>query len=216
MIPRIFQQFTYWPTYLALRILFDYKIEGWENIRGLEEKGVIFASNHASYIDGPICAASMPRESLLPKRFFPVRFIIVDEYYRWNNPFPFPFSIFSAAYVRINGSVPVTRGLNNLQENLAKAVEIVKKGEKLWIFPEGKFTKDGRLQPGKKGVAYLHQETKAPIVPVGIIGNYKILSFKSLFSKNRLKIRIGKPIYSLDSDLEKGVQTIMSEIARLL
>lgn len=51
-IPKLFQQLTYWPTYSLFRVLFDYKVEGLDNLRGLEGKGVIFASGRLqTYMD---------------------------------------------------------------------------------------------------------------------------------------------------------------------
>jgi 1-acyl-sn-glycerol-3-phosphate acyltransferase len=219
MVAKIVQQFTYWPIYLTFKILCRYKIEGQENLKGLEDKPVIFASNHASYIDGPICAAAMPREGLVPKSFFPVRFLAAKEYYEFRNPknFPFPISLFTTAYVRINGCVPVERGgMKSLEEKLGAAVRALKEEKiKLWIYPEGRITRDGNLQSGKAGAVYLHQATGAAIVPVGLIGAFKILSFPPLI-RRRVKVKIGKPIYSLNDNLEGGAEKVIKAIAELL
>jgi len=222
MSAKFFQQITYWPIYLTLKFFVHYQIEGQENLKGLEDKAVIFASNHTSYIDGPICAAAMPREGLTPKSFFPIRFLAAREYCSWRtSPFPFPLSFLTAFYVRVNGSIPVDRGTaGDLSYKLREAIEALKTGAKLWIYPEGKLTKDGNLQSGKRGVAYLHQATGAAVVPVALIGTFKILSLKTLLGRTRVKIRIGQPIYSLGEasniSLEQGVEKIMAEIAKLL
>ena len=151
-IARLFQQFTYWPTYLLLRLLYRYEVEGQENLIGLEERGVIFASNHASILDGPVLAAAMPRGSLFPKDFFPVRFLVSKEFFGFRtNPYIFLVSHITTTYVRINSSIPVIRGLGNPSNNLAEAVSAIRGGAKVSIFPEGKITKDGRLQSGKWG-----------------------------------------------------------------
>jgi 1-acyl-sn-glycerol-3-phosphate acyltransferase len=224
-IPKIVQQITYWPIYLVLKVFFRYSIESQENLEGLENKGVIFASNHASTIDGPFCAAAMPREGIVPKKFFPVRFLAAREYCEWLNPknFPFPIFFFTTAYVKANGSIPVERRIagRTLEEKLSEAIKALKAGAKVWIYPEGRITRDGKLQSGKKGAVFLHQKTGAPIVPVGLIGTFKILTpkilFKTLIGQNRVKVKIGKPIYLPASvDLEEGTETVMQEIAELL
>ena len=201
MIPKLVQQLTYWPIYLVLKAFFYYQVEGQENLKGLEDKPVIFVSNHASYLDGPVCAAAMPRNSVVPHKFFPIRFLVVQEYFNyWKNSFPFPVS-FVAAYVRTNGSILVVRGLGDFQKNLAEAVKALKKGAKIWIYPEGKLTLDGKLQQGKKGAAYLHQTTGALIVPVGLSGTFGI------FKSKKIKVKIGKPIHSLGNiSLEEGIE----------
>lgn len=212
MIPRAVQQITYWPIYLVLKLFFRYQVEGQENLKGLGDKPVIFVSNHASYLDGPVCAAAMPRELVAPHKFFPIRFLVVEEYFNyWKNSFPFPLSLFVAAYVRTNGSILVVRGLGDFQKNLTEAVKALKKGAKIWIYPEGKLTLDGKLQQGKKGAAYLHQTSGAVIIPVALNGTFKILKSK------KIKVKIGKPIHSLGNlSLEESTEKIMWEISELL
>lgn len=222
MIPKLFQQLIYWPVYLLLKSLFRYRVEGQENLKRLENEPVIFASNHATFMDPQICGTAMPRNSLIPKRFFPVRFVTAKEYTNWlRNPAYFPFSLIVASYVRLNGAIPVARGLRNIEQNLTEAVEILKSGGKVWIYPEGKQTLDGKLQSGKRGAAYLHQITGAAIVPVGISGNFKMFYpselLKFIFGFKKLRTRIGKPIYSLgDVSPEEGTNRVMKEIENLM
>lgn len=218
MIPRLVQQITYWPIYLAFKVFFCFRVEGQENLKGLEDKPVIFTSNHASYIDGLICAVAMPREGIVPKGFFPARFLTAEEAFRWvKNFFPFPLSIFVAVYVRANGSIPVIRGLNNIQKNLKKAVAMLNKSSKIWVHPEGKKTKDGLLQKGKKGTMYLYQTTGAPIVPVALIGTFKMAARFLRFQRPRVTVRIGAPMHlPAGVSLEEGTEIIMKEIEALL
>ncbi len=214
-IARIVQPLTYWFVYLLLKFFVHLEVRGRENLRGLEDGGIIFASNHASYIDGPISAVSMPRGKgeLYPKKFFPVRFLVMDRYFRWRY-------LIVALYVRVNGSIRVSRSGGNLRKSLSEAIAALRRGEKIWIYPEGGLTPDGRLRQGKRGVAYLHRETNAPVVPVGINGNFGILSFGTLLRKNRVVVRIGRPLFSLDNpgrcSLEAGVDKVMTAIAGLL
>lgn len=217
-IAKLFQQFTYWPTYLLLRLLYSYEVEGQENLIGLEEKGVIFASNHASVLDGPVLAAAMPRGSLFPKEFFPVRFLVSKEFFGFRtNPYIFLVSHITTTYVRINGSIPVVRGLGNPSNNLAEAVSAIRGGAKVSIFPEGKITKDGRIQQGKWGVVYLHTATGAPVVPLALIGTHGIPSWRCIFLRNKIRVKIGKPIFSVpENDRKAAVGRVMAEIERLL
>lgn len=217
-VAKFTQAVTYWPTYLILKFFVCYKVEGQENLNDLEDKGVIFASNHASYIDGPISAASMPRSGWYPKKFFPMRFLAAKNYFNWNNPFPFPLSIFAAAYVRLNGSIPVLRGKDiPMGEKLNEALKKLMQKQKIWIYPEGKITKDGNLQEGKPGMVFLHQKSGALIVPVALIGTFGILSLKNILKRQKVKVKIGKPINSLRGlTIEENVGIIMSRIQELL
>lgn len=209
---KIIQAFTYWPIYLIFKFFTRFKVNGQENLKGLEDKAIIFASNHASYIDGPICAAAMPRYKcdFYPRHFFPIRFLAFAKYFKWRY-------LLVAFYVCVNGSIKIFRTGGNLEKSLSNVIKELNKGAKVWIYPEGGITKDGKLRLGKRGVAYLHQRTGVPVVPVGLNGTFKILSFKTLFFFNKIKVNIGKPIYfSKNVSLEDGIDAVMNEIAKLL
>lgn len=222
-IARVVQKATYWPIYLIFKFFIVYQIEGHENLKGLEDKGVIFASNHASYLDGPISVASMPRDLFFPNKFFPIRPIALKSLFVIRGGyFPFPFSIFIAAYVKYNGSIPVEKAGGDLAKALSEAVVELKEGAKVWIYPEGGITRDGKLQQGKRGVAFLHQQTAVPVVPVALIGTFGILSKGLFLRKKKVRVKIGKPIHSLvganekDFNLEAGTAEVMSAIADLM
>ena len=208
-IAKIFQAITYWPIYLLLKFFVCFEVNGQENLKGLENKAIIFASNHTSYIDGPICAAAMPRNGFYPKDFFPIRFLAMEKYFKW-------YYLIVALYVWINGSIKIFKAGGDLEKALADTIKALENNNRVWIYPEGGITKDGSIRSGKRGIAYLHQRTGAPIVPVCLNGTFKILSFKTLFFAKKVKINIGKPIYSLsDLTLEEGTDKIMSEISKL-
>ncbi|MBI5682323.1 MAG: 1-acyl-sn-glycerol-3-phosphate acyltransferase [Deltaproteobacteria bacterium] len=206
------------PIYLLLKFFAHYEVEGQENLKGLEDKAVIFASNHASYIDGPVSAVSMPRNGFVPQKFFPIRFLVAKEFFGLKGQFPFPLSVFAAIFVRLNGSIPIKRKMEGLHRRLDDAVNALEMGNKIWIYPEGRITTDGRfIRPGKKGIIYLHKETNSPIVPVGLIGTYNLSFFKTILRRSRVKVKIGKPIYNLESsDLQEGTESVLDEIEKLI
>ncbi len=216
-IAKVFQALTYWPIYGFFRFFTHYQIEGQENLKGLEDRAIIFASNHASYIDGPISAASMPRSGLYPKNFSPIRFLAWKKFFGVFGQFPFPISIPIMLYVKFNGSIPIEKASGDLFKALREVIKELKAGAKIWIFPEGGITKDGKLQQGKRGIAFLHQQTNVPVVPVALMGTFGILSLKTFLRQKKVKIRIGKPIYDLgNASLEEGVNIVMREIGKLL
>ena len=211
---KLFQALHYWPTYLLLKFFVRYEVYGQENLRGLENEAIILTSNHCSWFDGPIAAASLPRASLFPKTFFPIRFLVMERFFHWKY-------LAIAAYIRLNGSIKVPAGAKR-DAILQNAVVALKSGHKLWVYPEGGWDdkNQGRLRRGKKGVAYLHRETGAKIVPVGIIGNYGLLHPRTLLRKNKVVVNIGKPIITLDDHrhctLKDGVETVMARIQDLI
>jgi len=212
-IAKIFQATTYWPTYLLLKLFVKYEVEGQENLLWPEIKDgpIIFAPNHASYIDGPILAAAMPREEgeFYPTNFLPVRFLVYERFFRWK-------MFFVAWYVRLNGSIPIYRdGKKGNKKSLEKAVEVLEKNGKIVIFPEGKMTTDGELRRGRLGIMELHKDSGVPIVPVAIIGTYRLLPFH-MFFRRKVKVKIGEPLWLIKEPSKEGVKRVMREIDKLL
>ena len=211
---KIFQALNYWPTYLLLKFFVRFEVRGQENLCGLENEAIILTSNHCSWFDGPIAAASLPRASFFPKRFFPIRFLVMERFFHWKY-------LVIAAYVRLTGSIKVPAGVKR-EAMLKDAIVALKSGHKIWVYPEGGWDdkNQGRLRRGRKGVVFLHRATGAKIVPVGIIGNYRLLHPRTLLRKNKVVVNIGKPIVALDESghgaLEDGVAKVMAKIQELI
>ena len=226
-IPIFVQVTLYWVALIVFKIFLHFKVEGQENLKEIENDSIIFASNHNSYLDGVFAAISLPRSSLWPKNFFPIRFLAIDRFFQWNF---FPINII----YKLGGAVKITRAKDkksdnsHLHEVLAEPIKLLKQREKIWIYPEGGFNDDSTPKKPRNGVTFLHQQTKTPIAPVAIIGNGKILSteifslktladiLKSLLMMNKIKVVFGKPIYSTgDADLDERTDLIMNEIYKL-
>lgn len=208
----------------VFKTLFRFKVEGQENLKEIEDCSVIFASNHNSYIDGGIAGASLLKGSSRPKKFFPIRYLVASEYFRWKY---FPVNIF----VALVGSVKLKKAKikkednSHLREILSEPVKMLRQGEKIWIYPEGGFNNDGTPKKPRHGIIFLHQESNAPILPVKMIGNDKVMSkymlfaptLKTLLGFNRIKVVFGKPIYALSApDIDQGTKILMDKIEELV
>jgi len=110
---------------------------------------------------------------------------------------------------------------SHLHEVLSEPVKFLKQGGKVWIYPEGGFNNDGTPKKLRVGVAFLRRQTGAPILPIRIIGNDQVMSkiipflpkLTTLIGLNKLKVIIGKPIYSLGNlSLEDASKEIMRSI----
>ncbi len=210
MLAKIFQILIYWPIFLSLKIFANFEVQGQENLKGLEKKPVIFAVGpHCSYIDGPIFAAAMPRQGFSPIDFFPVRFLVIDRFFKWKY-------FFIPIFLFLTGAVKVIRSSGDLEKALTEVLKALRTSPaKICIFPEGKLSLDGKLQQGKRGMVYLFQESGVPIIPAAFVNNFKIFSLKTLFRTKKLKVILGKPIYSLSGTLEQMTDQIMDEISKL-
>jgi 1-acyl-sn-glycerol-3-phosphate acyltransferase len=110
------------------------------------------------------------------------------------------------------GAFPVKRG-GVSKDSIRRAVQLLKDGHMLGIFPEGSRSNSGGM--GKKGAASFALKGDATVVPVAIIGRY------ALFSK--MTIVYGRPVdlseFKEDSSsesLERATDKIMSTIRQMM
>jgi len=163
--------------WIILKIFWQMKVEGFENI---PKKGaVIIASNHVSYLDPAVLVASLNRK---------IYFIAKKE-------------VFKNTFVSF-----ILKNLNAFsvdRENVdilafKKAINILREEKVLGTFPEGTRSSNGELQELKLGAIKIAMKTGIPILPVGIIGTYKIyprgIKFPILF-KHKIIVKYGAPQY---------------------
>lgn len=181
------------------RVVFGWKVVGREN---LPEGGALVAANHISNLDPPLIGSAIKRDMC---------FFAKIELFR--NP------LFGALIKSLN-AFPVRRGETDLGA-WKTAKSLLKSGRLLLFFPEGTRSRDGRLQPGKPGMARLAFATGVPVVPAAITGSNRL---RDVFLRRaRLRVGFAKPI-SL-SDFESGgdeksrydrlTEAVMAEIGRL-
>ena len=158
------------------------------------------------------------------KKIAPLKFLVMDQYFSWKI---FPVRIFleTMGAIRISKAKVKHADSSHLHSVLVEPINFLKQGGKVWIYPEGGFHNDGTPKKPRVGVAFLHQQTKSPILPVRIIGNDKVMSkiipflprLKTLMGLNKIKVIIGKPIYSLDtSNLDESTAILMDRINGLI
>lgn len=226
-IPALFQIVLYWISLAVFKIFLHFKVEGQENLKELENGPIIFASNHNGYLDGVFAAVSLPRSNLWPKKFFPIRFLAIDRFFQWKY-FPINLIFKFGGAVKIKRAKEKKTDNNHLFEVLAEPLKLLKSKSKIWIYPEGGFNDDGAPKKPRVGVSFLHQQTKAPIVPVAIIGSEQVLYgnifawrtfvnvIKSFLMINKVKVVFGKPIYEISGiNLNENTNFIMNEIYKL-
>lgn len=183
------------------------KIEGIDN---LPKKGnFIIAANHESYLDHPFIICTIVKH--LNKK---VHFLAKKEHF--SNPI-------KAAWHRWAGAIPIDRQAGG-KDALRWAVKGLKEGKIIAIHPEGTRTLTGKLMKGKTGIARLVIEAHVPVLPVGIIGAYKLLPKGKWIPKGEKAImKIGK-LMDFSSYYDKEVtkellrevtDKIMKRIAKL-
>lgn len=99
------------------------------------------------------------------------------------------------------GQIPVERGTANAAQALSRAVEAVRSGRTVTVYPEGTITLDPDLWPmnGKTGAARIALETCVPVIPAATWGGQDILGAKQmhwprLFPRRTLRVIAGPPV----------------------
>jgi 1-acyl-sn-glycerol-3-phosphate acyltransferase len=98
----------------------------------------------------------------------------------------------SGWFFRAVGQTPVNRGSADAARALDAAIEAIKAGEAVIIYPEGTTTKEPDLWPmrGKTGAARLWLATGAPMVPIAMWGPEQIFDPRT----KKLRLRPRTPV----------------------
>jgi long-chain acyl-CoA synthetase len=94
---------------------------------------------------------------------------------------------------------------------------VLRQGRILCVFPEGTRSRDGSTKEFKKGVGIIAKELNIPLVPVAIMGTYKMMPSGKFFPKPvKLIVSIGNPLYPGDNDYDGIVKRLYGEVEKLL
>lgn len=125
--------------------------------------------------------------------------------------------------LRYNGCFPVRRGDGDMGA-VQHAIDLVKSGRVLGMFPEGTRSRSGKLQRGRSGAAYVAIQAQAPIVPAVVINSEPIFqrsNYLSLKPRATVLARIGEPLHpphnpSDRRSLRSYTRDVMAAMASLL
>jgi 1-acyl-sn-glycerol-3-phosphate acyltransferase len=103
-------------------------------------------------------------------------------------------------FLRSAGQIPVERLSKNAIGAFDAAVQAVRSGECVVVYPEGTLTRDPDLWPmaGKSGAARIALETGAPVIPIGQWGAHDLLypyaKKPHLFPRTQITMKVGDPV----------------------
>ena len=162
--------------------------------------------NHSSLYDIPLSFVALPGS---------IRMLTKKELFR--------IPLFGAG-LRAGEFVSIDRAnLKTAMADLEDARKKMESGIVLWVSPEGTRSKDGRLQPFKKGAIRLAIDMGAMVVPLGIDGINNVLpaNTASLYINGTVDVRVGEPIDAarydrtdykkLMADLENSLRTLIRQ-----
>lgn len=147
--------------------------------------GIVVVANHVSWFD-PIPLAHVLWNNGRPPRFLAKQAV-----------FDIPVV---GRLITNTGHIPVLRETENAAGAVRAAVDAVKAGEAVVVYPEGTITRDPDLWPmsGKTGAARIALLTGAPVIPIAQWGPQEVMGpyvkeFKILPPKV-MHMRVGPPV----------------------
>jgi 1-acyl-sn-glycerol-3-phosphate acyltransferase len=145
---------------------------------------VLLAFNHLSFLDPVLIDVTVPR----PVYFLAKRKVLGTRLTVW-------------FLARVCGHIVVEPSGSN-DGTLDAAVEALAEGRAIALAPEGRISRDGRLQRGMTGVAILAYRTGCPVYPVGIRGSDAAWPLGKVFPRplRRTSVAVGPPI-QVEADL---------------
>jgi 1-acyl-sn-glycerol-3-phosphate acyltransferase len=163
-------------------------------------KHYIYISNHASAIDIPAVVVGIPDD---------IRFVLKKELTRipiWG------WALRYGHYIAIDRSKA-----RDAIKSLDEAAERMRNGASVILFAEGTRTRDGRLQPFKRGAFTLAAKAGIPIIPVTINNTYNILPKGSLrVNKGDIELVFGKPIPTSSIEGREGEARLIEQVRQAI
>lgn len=167
-----------WGWCLVRATLLHVTIEGKENLD--PEKSYVIVANHQSCYD-----------IFLLIGFLPCKL-------RWMMKASLMKIFVLGRASRISGHISVdTSSPSKVHQTYQHALEAVTNGVSLVVFPEGKRTRTGAMNPFKRGAFMIADKLQLPVVPITIEGTFKVMPRDRDFKfarRHPIKMTIHRPI----------------------
>jgi 1-acyl-sn-glycerol-3-phosphate acyltransferase len=150
LLPEFLMRFLVW---LLVHSVYRLEKSGLERIP--DEGAALIVANHVSFVDALVIAAACRR---------PVRFVMDHRIFK----VPVLNFVF-----RTGKAIPIASAKEDaamMERAFAEVAGALRVGDVVCIFPEGKLTDTGDLNPFRPGVKRILQETPVPVVPVALRG----------------------------------------------
>jgi 1-acyl-sn-glycerol-3-phosphate acyltransferase len=141
-------------------------------------RAYVFAANHISALDIPVLYVNLPGQ---------FRIVAKKELFRYP---------FLGWHLRRSGQLAIDQSNpSSAVRSLRKAVESLRDGMPLVIFPEGGRSETGQVQPFMAGAFYIAIKGQVDVVPVAITGTYEILPMNHFHIRpGPIQLCMGDPI----------------------
>jgi long-chain acyl-CoA synthetase len=193
------------------------RVEGLEHLRDLDGP-VIFASNHQSFMDGPVIMAALPprwRYRVAPamgKEMFAAHFFPKEHgTLSW-----FTNSLNYYLAVLLFNAFPLPQREAGARQTLRYIGELLADRHSLLIFPEGRRSESGAIDAFRPGIGMIASKLGAPVVPVRIDGLQHVLGVGAHMARpGRVRVAFGAPLRLTGEDYEALAKTVEAAVKAL-
>jgi long-chain acyl-CoA synthetase len=194
------------------------RIIGRENLRGLSGPLLVIA-NHVADVDPGFILTALPARfrhrlaigaggealealrSPAPERGF---FARIYDRLQW------------VSGVSLLNLFPLPREAG-FRRSFAYAGEAVDRGYSVLVFPEGRLTTTGEMNPFRSGIGLLAENLGIPVLPMRIDGLYEVKKAgKKFAAPHKITVRIGKPMRFEPGTTPEQITTRLSEAVKAL
>ena len=174
------------------------RVHGAEHLR--PGASYVFLSTHQSWMDIPVMLGYLPSQ---------LRIAAKKEVFR------IPFL---GWHMRRAGHIPIDRGSTaEAVASLQRACDGIRDGVCAFIYPEGTRSRDGSLQPFKKGGFKLAVQAGVPVVPLTILGTRQILPRDAfIFRPGPVEMYVDPPVPTAgltDADVPALMERVRAAMA---
>ena len=150
LVPEFLLRFIVW---LLIHSVYRLRVEGMDQVP--EQGPAIIVCNHVSFVDALVITAACRR---------PIRFVMDHQIFRW----PLLSFVF-----RESRAIPIapTREDPALTEHAFDEIAAaLQAGDLIGLFPEGRITRDGQMNPFRPGIRRILERNPVPVVPMALRG----------------------------------------------
>jgi len=193
------------------------RVEGREHLRDLEGP-VMFASNHQSFMDGPVIMAALParwRYRLAPamlKEMFAAHFFPAEHgRLAWLTN-----SLNYYLAVLFFNAFPLPQREAGARQTLRYIGEVLADGTSVLIFPEGHRSESGAIDAFRPGIGMIASRLGVPVVPVRIDGLQHVLRVGWHMARpGRVRVAFGAPLRLVGDDYQALARMVEAAVRAL-
>ena len=156
-----------------------FRLEGTQHVP--RSGGLLVCPNHPSTVDPPLVPAYLPRGdswSMAKSEYFARR------------------SLTSWLFTRYH-AFPVVRHTAD-RRALKRAMDLLRGGQALIVYPEGRRVEGPGLEAAEPGVGFLAQKLRVPVLPVALVGTRDCFPKGARWPRRTpVSMRIGPPVHLL-------------------